>query len=258
MTPGRSWDHRFTFLPGADTSRHYRMQPTRGGSDEPDRRSPPGHAAQGLEAIDQVRHDQRDFAGTLRRGPNSRRSGRTYRSCPRSRAKLDQYEEEIALLLEEMRIKDARWSAIPAQQRPRYAPTERLAILELSGGPRLVAGADGQAVSRHRRDHFQLAAARRRRRARARSSSCRSRSTSFPRSSGYLVQRLKSFAQHWANARSPRSWPERLAPGRRRPSRGCSPSLHSPASTAAKARAKTRRQSASSRPSGPITSGTSI
>jgi transposase-like protein len=49
----------------------------------------------------------------------------------RSRAKLDQYEAEIALLLEEIRIKDTRWNSIPAHQRPRYAPTERLAILEL-------------------------------------------------------------------------------------------------------------------------------
>ena len=48
----------------------------------------------------------------------------------RSGAKLDQYEEEIMLLLEEIRIKDTRWDPIPAHQRPRYTPIERLAILE--------------------------------------------------------------------------------------------------------------------------------
>jgi len=39
--------------------------------------------------------------------------------------------EEILLIKEEMRIKDARMNGIPAQRRPHYVPTERLAILEL-------------------------------------------------------------------------------------------------------------------------------
>jgi len=38
---------------------------------------------------------------------------------------------EIALLREELRLKDARMERIPAQRRPHYPPTERLAILEL-------------------------------------------------------------------------------------------------------------------------------
>lgn len=38
---------------------------------------------------------------------------------------------EIALLREELRLKDARMARIPAQRRPHYPPTERLAILEL-------------------------------------------------------------------------------------------------------------------------------
>ncbi|HTU23750.1 MAG TPA: helix-turn-helix domain-containing protein [Pirellulales bacterium] len=49
----------------------------------------------------------------------------------RSRAKRDQYEGEITLLLEESRSKDTRWATIPAHRRPHYSPTERLAILEL-------------------------------------------------------------------------------------------------------------------------------
>jgi len=38
---------------------------------------------------------------------------------------------EIALLREELRLKDARMARIPAQRRPHYPPAERLAILEL-------------------------------------------------------------------------------------------------------------------------------
>jgi transposase InsO family protein len=38
---------------------------------------------------------------------------------------------EVSLLVEELRIKDARMARIPAQRRPHYPPAERLAILEL-------------------------------------------------------------------------------------------------------------------------------
>ena len=46
-------------------------------------------------------------------------------------AKSDQLENEIRLLREEIRIKDARLARIPAVRRPHYQPTERLAFLEL-------------------------------------------------------------------------------------------------------------------------------
>jgi hypothetical protein len=46
-------------------------------------------------------------------------------------AKGDQLQQEIALLREEIRIKDARLARIRPSQRPHYLPTERLAILEL-------------------------------------------------------------------------------------------------------------------------------
>ncbi len=46
-------------------------------------------------------------------------------------AKVDQLEQEIALLRQEVRLKDARLGRIPAGQRPHYLPTERLEILEL-------------------------------------------------------------------------------------------------------------------------------
>ena len=49
----------------------------------------------------------------------------------RVRAELERLRNEISLLREEIRIKDARMQHIEAQKRPHYPPTERLAILEL-------------------------------------------------------------------------------------------------------------------------------
>jgi hypothetical protein len=56
-------------------------------------------------------------------------------NCPnarvRLRARLDRAQQENALLHEQLRIVESRMAAIPPQHRPRYASTERLAILEL-------------------------------------------------------------------------------------------------------------------------------
>ncbi len=46
-------------------------------------------------------------------------------------------EEELALLTEEIRIKDARMSRISAHQRPHYSPQEQMAILEIKATRRL-------------------------------------------------------------------------------------------------------------------------
>jgi len=43
----------------------------------------------------------------------------------------ERLRSEVELLREELRIKDARMARIPARHRPRYAPADRLAILEL-------------------------------------------------------------------------------------------------------------------------------
>ena len=40
-------------------------------------------------------------------------------------------EQEVALLREELRIKDARMERVPPRHRPHYSAVERLAILEL-------------------------------------------------------------------------------------------------------------------------------
>ncbi len=49
----------------------------------------------------------------------------------RLKADNDRLRQEVALLAEELRIKDSRMARIPAQRRPHYPPVERLAILEL-------------------------------------------------------------------------------------------------------------------------------
>ena len=47
------------------------------------------------------------------------------------KADNERLRAEVELLREELRIKDARMARIPARHRPRYAPADRLAILEL-------------------------------------------------------------------------------------------------------------------------------
>jgi len=47
------------------------------------------------------------------------------------KAENDQLKQGVALLAEEMRIKDARMKRIDPQKRPHYVPTERMAILKL-------------------------------------------------------------------------------------------------------------------------------
>jgi len=49
----------------------------------------------------------------------------------RREAEGDRLQQEIQLLREEIRIKDARMEQIEAHRRPHYPPTARLAILEL-------------------------------------------------------------------------------------------------------------------------------
>ncbi len=49
----------------------------------------------------------------------------------RLKAENDQLRQEVALLTEEIRIKDALMERVDPQKRPHYGPTERMAILEL-------------------------------------------------------------------------------------------------------------------------------
>ena len=49
----------------------------------------------------------------------------------RLKAENDRLRQHVTLLTEELRIKDARMGQIAPHKRPQYAPTERMAILEL-------------------------------------------------------------------------------------------------------------------------------
>src|SRR5271167_4566373 len=49
----------------------------------------------------------------------------------RLKAENDRLTQEVALLREEIRIKDVRMAQIDPQRRPHYLPTESMAILEL-------------------------------------------------------------------------------------------------------------------------------
>jgi len=52
-------------------------------------------------------------------------------SADSASVRIARLTEQILLIKEDLRIKDARIAGIPAQRRPHYLPTERLAILEL-------------------------------------------------------------------------------------------------------------------------------
>ena len=58
-------------------------------------------------------------------------AGSSPNRAKRLAADHNRLDAEVALLREELRLKDARMERIAPQRRPHYAPTERLAILEL-------------------------------------------------------------------------------------------------------------------------------
>ena len=56
----------------------------------------------------------------------------------RLHAQLDQATAEIALLREELTIKDSRWVRSQSRRRPRYSPVQRMRILELRSARNLL------------------------------------------------------------------------------------------------------------------------
>ena len=61
----------------------------------------------------------------------SARSETSINARIRLKAEISRLRQEIAILIEEARIKDSRMDRIPAQRRPHYPSIERMAILEL-------------------------------------------------------------------------------------------------------------------------------
>src|SRR5258708_705802 len=77
--------------------------------------------------------------------------------CVRLRAEIDQCKQEIALLREEMRIKDARthgrYASCPT---PPLSANRTARHSRTTGGTRLVAGPNRPRLSAHHRDHCLL------------------------------------------------------------------------------------------------------
>jgi hypothetical protein len=88
------------------------------------------------------------FALVYARGRASRNSNERIRQA----AKTDRLDTEIALLREELRLKDARLARVPTHRRPHYQPSERLAILEL----RAARGWSLESLLLHGHDHCLL------------------------------------------------------------------------------------------------------
>jgi len=56
---------------------------------------------------------------------------RSRRTRTRLQTELDRADTEIALLKEELAIKDARWGRVPSRRRPHFTPTQRMRILQV-------------------------------------------------------------------------------------------------------------------------------
>ena len=56
---------------------------------------------------------------------------RSRRTRTRLQTELDRADTEIALLKEELAIKDARWGRVPSRRRPHFTPIQRMRILQL-------------------------------------------------------------------------------------------------------------------------------
>jgi hypothetical protein len=67
------------------------------------------------------------MALTVARGRAAETRGKTHRL----QTELERANSEIALLKEDLEVKDDRWSRLPSRRRPRYSPTHRMRILQL-------------------------------------------------------------------------------------------------------------------------------
>jgi transposase InsO family protein len=56
---------------------------------------------------------------------------RSRRTRTRLKTELDRADAEIALLKEELAIKDGRWSRVPSRRRPHFTPIQRMRILQV-------------------------------------------------------------------------------------------------------------------------------
>ena len=71
-------------------------------------------------------------------------------------AERDRLDSEVALLREEIPIKDARMATLVPHRRPHYSPCERMAILQLMAARGWSKAETRPPLPRHRRHHCQL------------------------------------------------------------------------------------------------------
>jgi transposase InsO family protein len=83
----------------------------------------PDHIRSGVIRVISLAHFSLTFARSV--------AANSINARIRLKAENSRLRQEIAILLEEARIKDSRMGCIPAQRRPHYPPIERMAILEL-------------------------------------------------------------------------------------------------------------------------------
>ena len=74
----------------------------------------------------------------------------TRRRTTRLHAELDRARTEIALLNEELAIKNGRLGRVPPRRRPHYRPTDRMRILQLKAARGWSSSADCRGLRSHR------------------------------------------------------------------------------------------------------------
>jgi hypothetical protein len=98
---------------------------------------------QGLDTVDSGRSGPCHGPGALRTGLHAQLGRRQQQRSAAADAKADTFEQEVALLREELRIKDGRLNRIPPQRRPYYTAAGHPGVACL---PWLVVGPDRQSL----------------------------------------------------------------------------------------------------------------
>ena len=171
----------------------------------------------------------------------------------RLQAERDRFQQEAALLRDEIRIKDARMKSLSPSRRPYYPPTERLDILEFRAArgwslpqtaetflvcPKTVASG----MKRIHEEGLDAIA------------QLRVPVNKFPDFVRYAIQRHRPCAPRWAKRNGPKSWHGPVSTSELRPSAESARKTRHPSRAL---RQRTQRNTARSRPVIPITSGMS-
>jgi hypothetical protein len=130
--------HRFLHLFGLIATQggdlvYHRLGKVSGGTNAQEPKHPEYPAAQGLDQARPVCNASRPIPSRAQYAAVYTRvwAANSVNTRVRLKAENDQLTQEVALLREEIRIKDARMARIDPHRRPHYPPTQRMAVLEL-------------------------------------------------------------------------------------------------------------------------------